>query len=326
MTTNDKTETLHEMNLWDVCKSIARGIADTGKALLRLLANMIRLTYRFWWITGITIAIAIACSLYYTRESNRRYKATAIVCINGPAVSEVQNWYEALEQNFPAHMTEEQTLISRLGLDAEQAAALSHFRSFRVIDCMHDGTADYVDMKNRNNGTDTLQVRMEDQLALQFQTKDPKHLHQAEEAIMAYLNSNPQFQESFRQYHANATRQWQFDRQQIEKLDSLTSLFYQAASGIQTQTPSVNMAMGKREVVLFLDDIEEYFHRKDLRDHRYTLCTAPLTLQGHFVAAPRAVNGPLKCLALALIIGWCIGCILALMWEKRKQISAFLKQ
>jgi len=79
-------------------------------------------------------------------------------------------------------------------------------------------------------------------------------------------------------------------------------------------------------VVLFLDEIEDFFDTKSRHDSRYTLCTAPVVLSSPFVVDVRPVNGPVKYLFFALLLGWLMGCCLAALIEKRKDITAFLRQ
>lgn len=313
------------MNLWDVCKSIINGCANGIKLLWSLLAAMLRLTYRKWWLVLVFIIAGASAAMYYTRKSNLRYKVSAIVCLNGPTINEVQQRFEALNQNFSADVISSQNKGAMLGISPEKAAALSRFRTFRIIDCMHNGTADYIDWKGRNSGTDTLNVRMEDRLALQFQTKDPENLPEVAEAIITYMNNSQLLQASFSTYKEHAARQQLFDKQQIEKLDSLTTFFYRNADAQQIQTPSVNMAMGKKQIVLFLKDIERFFRDKQVRDHRYILCTAPVSLQGEFIADAAPVNSRLKFILLLSLIGWLAGCLAAYLLEQRTAIVAFLR-
>ena len=63
----------------------------------------------------------------------------------------------------------------------------------------------------------------------------------------------------------------------------------------------------------------EYVHA------RMAVCTAPVVLQSHFVAEARAVNGPLRMTAIALVVGWLLGLLVAALVDKRKTVIVWLK-
>jgi hypothetical protein len=315
-----------EKNLWDVCLACINGCIRLLKDLLRLLGAMLRLTYRKVWLVGLVIIVAAACSLYYTRPSNRKHKVNAVVCINGPMLQEVKNYYEQLNNAFPESVMAEQSLTKKLQLTPEASNSIERFCTFYVIDNLDDGTADYIDWKEHNSGTDTVNVRMQDRLALQFWCKDLSQVAAIETGIMNYLNSNEQFVRAYEQIWQHKNRQHVFDSLQVEKLDTLTSRMYSQAAAKQIQSNSWDLTMGKQQITLPLAQIERFMKKKELRDSRFTQCTAPVVLQSHFVACYATVNGRTKWLVIAFILGWIAGCLIAWGWEERVQINSFLKK
>lgn len=314
----------NEKTLWDLCVACFHGIAYGIRSLIAITGRSLQISYRHWWLVGLVVIIALAGALYYTRQDNRKYKVNAIVTLNGPTSHEVKTCYEALDQSFPDAVFAAQSLGQQLGLSAEDCRTVECIRAFYVIDNKHDGLADYVDWDRHNSGTDTVNVRMRDQLALQFVTRRVDKIALLEEHIITYLNAQPSFARAYEAYRMNMERQKQFDLQQIEKLDTMTSRMYAQAGQTQIQSNAWNLMMGKQQISLPLGDIEEYMKRKALRDTRATLCTAPVVLQGHFVAEARPINTRGKWCVIALIAGWIIGCLLAFVWEQRRAIRTYL--
>lgn len=288
-----------ETTLWDALRSCVRMFSKLLQLCKQLVVRMIRLTFQRWWLVGGITMLCIIGGIYYSRPSNKMYKVRAIATLNGPSVNEVKQYYESLHKTFDA---------------------------FNVIDCLNDGTADYVDYKRKNPLTDTLQVVMKDQIALQFLTTNRKQIPLMEEKIMHLLNSNPQFLNEYHIYKEHAERQYRFDRDQVEKLDSMTAAFYADATVPQIHSNAWELAMGRKEIVLPLEDIEEFMDNKAQRDNRYALVTAPVVLQGHFVPTKKAKNGRLKCTFLGCIIGWLLGCLIAVLFDDRQHILRWLKQ
>ncbi len=288
-----------ETTLWDALRSCVRMCSKLLQWCKQLVVIMIRLTFQRWWLVGGITILCIIGGIYYSRPSNKMYKVRAIATLNGPSVNEVKQYYESLHKTFDA---------------------------FNVIDCLNDGTADYVDYKRNNSLTDTLHVVMKDQIALQFVTCNRNAIPSYEDRIVYLLNSNPQFISEYNNFKAHAERQFIFDREQVNKLDTMTSAFYANAAVPQIHSNAWELAMGRKEIVLPLENIEEYMENKSQRDRRYALVTAPVVLQGHFEPARKAINGRLKCMVIGLIIGWLMGCLIAVLFDERQRILRWLKQ
>ena len=77
---------------------------------------------------------------------------------------------------------------------------------------------------------------------------------------------------------------------------------------------------------LFLKDIQEEIEELNRIDQRLAYASAPVVLQTAFTVNPNAINGPIKCSFLALIIGWILALAIAAMVEQRKAIITWLKQ
>ncbi len=287
-----------ETTLWDALRSGVRGLEKIVQWCVRLVARMLRLTFQRWWLVGIVTLLCMAAGVYYSRPSNKLYKVRAVATLNGPSVNEVADYYEALHKSFEA---------------------------FYVIDCLHDGTADYVDYGRKNSLTDTTSVVMKDQIAFQFVTRNRKQIPWMEQQIMHCLNNHPQFVDEYQVYKLHADRQYSFDRDQVDRLDSMTAAFYSDAAVPQIQSNAWTLAMGRKEIVLPLKNIEDYMMRKAQRDSRYALTTAPVVLHGHFVPQKKAINGRVKFTAIGLIAGWLLGCLIAAFFDERKRIIQWLR-
>lgn len=312
------------MNFFDLCAACGRGIGRCFAAFGRLLAHMTRLSYRYWWLVLTVLILAVAAALYYTRCSNQTYKMNAVALLNGPSIQQFEQAYAPLRLN---KMISADADIKPF-LDQRTARA---FDTFRVIDCLKDDEADFVDFKRKVVPTDTVKVQMNDRLCLQFRIKarDIEALPAIELALLDFLNANEPMQQSYTTYLANLKEEVAFNHSQAQKLDSLTSSYYfYNASSAQPMNYSGNGVnfYGDRRIRLFLKEI--YEQREVLRraDYRLQLATAPVVLENHFAMDPKPVNGRLKVLILFLLLGWCGSCALAELIDKRKAICAWLKQ
>lgn len=313
----------NEMNFFDFCAACGRAIGRGFAAIGRLIVYMTRLTYRYWWLVITVLVLAAGAALYYTRSTNLIYRMNAVALLNGPSVQQFEQAYAPLRAN---KMLPEDAAIKPF-LENHQAKA---FDTYRVIDCLHDGNADFIDFKRKITPTDTVQVMMNDRLCLQFRIKarDLDLVPEIEAALLDLLNANEPMQSSYATYLANLREEVAFNHSQALKLDSLTSSYYFNPTNAQPMSNSgsgVNF-YGERRIRLFLDEIYEQREYLQKCDYRLQLATAPVVLENHFAMNPKQVNGRLKVLVVFLLLGWCFGCAVAEIIDKRKAISAWLKK
>lgn len=313
-----------EMNFFDLCVAIGRAIGRGCAAFGRLVAHMLRLSYKYWWIVVPVVILAIGAAIYTTRKDNQTYKVNAIALLNGPTIQQFEQVYMPLRsgKTLPGETSIAQYVVNK---------QVSGFETYRVIDCLHDETADYVDFKGRSTATDTVKVQMKDRLCLQFKikTRDFIYLPAIEVALMDYLNADEVLQQAYPTYLVNLQEEAAFNHRQAQKLDSLTSCYYyQSASSTMPGVYSGNGVAfyGERKIKLFLEDIYKQHAHMQRVDHRLQLATAPVTLENHFALDPAPVNGRMKTMVIFFLLAWCAACVLAELIDRRKAICAWLKQ
>lgn len=310
-----------EMNFWDLCVACGRAVGRGCVAFWHLLERMIRLTYRYWWVVVPIVALFICGALYYSRYDNLKFKVNAIALLNGPTIQQFEQSYVNVQtgQMLPPEAPISQYVWGKMATD---------FKTFRVVDCVNDETADFIDFKHKSKPTDTVNVQMQDRLCLQFRLKacNMAHLPAIEHALLDYLNSNPTMQQAYVSYMHNLREEVAFNHRQAQKLDSLTSCYYFQPASETTMRSSGVSFYGDREIKLFLKDIYEQHEHVRRFDQRLQLATAPITLENHFSAMLEPVNGRTKCLVIFFLIGWLFACGIAEIIDKRKVICAWLKQ
>lgn len=313
-----------EMTFIDLCVAIGRSIGRGCKALGCLLAHMTRLTFRYWWVVITLLVLAVAAALYYSRSENQIYRLNAVALLNGPSIQQFEQAYAPLRTGrlLPADAAINPFLADKVA---------KRFTTYRVVDGLGDGVADYIDFRHKSRPTDTINVQMQDRLCLQFRLKarDFHQVPQIEQALLEYLNSNEAMQQSYATYITNLREEVAFNHRQAQKLDSLTSAYYfYASSPAQPANYNGNGVnfYGDRKVRLFLEEIYEQQKHLQLGDYRMQLATAPVVLENHFAVYSRPLNGRLLCVLVFLLIGWIAGCGVAELIDQRKAICAWLKR
>lgn len=315
-----------EMNLFELCAAFGRAIVRGVKGLFAGIGSWIRLSLRKWWVVLLVMALVIALALYYSREDNRIYKVNAVAIINGAAKDVLHNEFTALDKS--SYRFVHQNLANILHIDPALAVGNSRFVTYNVVDFLNDNVADVVDIDFEFQH-DSSSVHMPDRLALQFCTKQPNSVPQLQEAILQYLNSRESIRAPYAQFRANLEREAKFHHDQLEKLDSLTSVFYFSHNQevqIDLKNTKQGVVLGGREINLFLDDIQGEMEQLRATDTRLAYATAPVVLQTPFVIEPLPINSPIKCTAIAVVVGWLLGLMLAAIVEHRKEIIPWIKK
>lgn len=322
---NEKVKSLmdKETTFFDLCVACARAIGRCCQSLLGVLARMVRMSYRYWWIVLTLLVLAVAAALYYTRPDNLTYKANAVAMLNGPTVQQFEQAFAPLRSG---KLLPQDSRLDSLLAECKVTA----FDTYRVIDCMDDGMADYIDFKHSVSPTDTVNVQMQDRICIQFRVKarNVELLPEAEQELLTFLNANEAMQSAYSVYMRNMEEKVQFNHSQLTKLDSLTTHYYfhghPGAEPLNTVRDGL-VFMGDWRVHLFLHEIYDHQDHSEKVDKRMQFATAPVVLENHFSLDPKPVNSRAKYLFIFLLLGWAGGYILAELIDKRKALNAWLK-
>ena len=67
------------MNFWDLCVACWNALGRLCSACWCVIAHMLRLTYRYWYIVITLIILALAGGYYISRYENTTFRVNAIV-------------------------------------------------------------------------------------------------------------------------------------------------------------------------------------------------------------------------------------------------------
>ena len=317
-----------ETSLFDLiyaaCKACGRGI----NRIICLLSRMIRLSWRKAYIVLPLLILGLAAGIYWTRPENRKYKVEAVLILNGPTEFDVAQALMPIEFAVDANMSETQNLQNLLQLEPEIARVTTRFEHFPVIDFRHDSVPDMIDYKRSHKRSDTLDIVMDNRIAVRFRTKNINSVPTVQQNLLQYLNSQPQIQAAFEAKKADIERFAEFCRVQTEVLDSfIVEFYFNQGTGSQNKVRpwSPGLVVGSREVQAMHNDMFELLERRKQVTHELSLMTAPVVLDSNFALNPEPVRNPHIWRILFMLAGWIAGVVLAWLIEDRKNILAWLR-
>ena len=317
-----------ETSLFDLiyaaCKACGRGI----NRIICLLSRMIRLSWRKAYIVLPLLILGLAAGIYWTRPENRKYKVEAVLILNGPTEFDVAQALMPIEFAVDANMSETQNLQNLLQLEPEIARVTTRFEHFPVIDFRHDSVPDMIDYKRSHKRSDTLDIVMDNRIAVRFRTKNINSVPTVQQNLLQYLNSQPQIQAAFEAKKADIERYAEFCRAQTEVLDSfIVEFYFNQGTGSQNKVRpwSPGLVVGSREVQAMHNDMFELLERRKQVTHELSLMTAPVVLDSNFALNPAPVRNQYLWSILFMLAGWFAGVVLAWLIEDRKNILAWLR-
>ena len=317
-----------ETSLFDLiyaaCKACGRGI----NRIICLLSRMIRLSWRKAYIVLPLLILGLAAGIYWTRPENRKYKVEAVLILNGPTEFDVAQALMPIEFAVDANMSETQNLQNLLQLEPEIARVTTRFEHFPVIDFRHDSVPDMIDYKRSHKRSDTLDIVMDNRIAVRFRTKNINSVPTVQQNLLQYLNSQPQIQAAFEAKKADIERFAEFCRVQTEVLDSfIVEFYFNQGTGSQNKVRpwSPGLVVGSREVQAMHNDMFELLERRKQVTHELSQMTAPVVLDSNFALNPEPVRNPHIWRILFMLAGWIAGAVLAWLIEDRKNILAWLR-
>ena len=317
-------KTTNEMNLLDLCMAAWNGLVSLCRKICGVIADMIKLTFRRWWIVLPILIALVVFAFWWYRPAHRAYKAEGVFVLNGPTLEQFEQRFQQLANANP--QSEDNNLAALLGISKKTAGQMMDFRSFKMYDCNKDDMPDIIDYKHKVSPTDTLYQRLEDHVAIRFRYgRDITALQEVETALVKFFNSNPEFIAQYEAYKATLEREHKFCHEQIDKLDSMTTVLYMSNPNFSASNQN-GIFSGDRRIQLPLRDIRKHIDHTYTVDQRLMQATAPVVLDNHLVLKGSPMHDTRKLAVVAILLGWIIGCLMALMVERRKDISAWLRK
>ena len=319
---------MKDYNLWELiavcCRSIWRGC----RWLCDCLLEMLRLSLRRWYIVLPFVLLGTGVAAYQTRRSNLKYKVEARLHLNGPIASDIENAMLPLRYSNDGRIIPDQMVCNTLGIPFEDAVTTFAFATLSVIDCQRDSTADFVDYACRHDRTDSMSVVKQDEVCLQFVTRRPLKAGIVGQAVIDYLNGDEYLQSLYEAKKAVLLREQAFCKSQIEKLDSLTSVFYFSTpmsgnSGMHYSELSGEL-FATRSIEPLYNDMFELIGKTKKVERELAVYTAPVVTDRGFLVIPIVQNKRRVWYPVCMLAGYVAGCAAALLWIRRRRLREWL--
>jgi hypothetical protein len=287
--TTNKTPKEDEIDLLDLFKrmgrTLSRGSGAVGRAFLISFIFMVRK----WVYLTLSIILGIGLSYLLKYASKSLYSSDMIISSNAVPTSDIISYVNKLhtfcrDNNKPA-------IAASLGSEPGKIKMIKDIQAFWIIDRNKDGIPDYIDYNNNHNVYDTINVRMQDRLAITVKTTSPAELNGIRDGIFRYINGNKLFEEQNKIRIAQTDEMLTRLNYDIKQLDSLQKVkYFEETKNRIPEKVGQMIFLQEQKTQLIYDDIYDLYKQKQLLDKQKEIFFDIITLLSDFTPPLKPEN------------------------------------
>ena len=313
-----------EVDLLDLFRRTWKAFSNLFKSVGRGIIISIIFLFRKWIPLSISLIIGVLLSYLIKITSPAYYSSDMIIRSNTISNSEMISYigklnYFCQERNTPA-------ISEALSLPQEKASEILDINAYWVIDRQNDGTPDYVDYKGKYNVYDTVNIRMQDRLAIRAKISVPQDLSLLKNGIFLFINNNPLYKQQ------NDLRLLQINdllgrlNYDIDQLDSLQKIKYFEET--KSRLPEKNGQMiflQEQKTQLIYEDIYKLYTRKQTLEQQKDIYPDIITLISDFTLPTLPYTRMLYYGKVIIPLAFGLTITLLILMANRKKIKDLLK-
>lgn len=319
-----------EMNIFTMTTRLGNAIFGVIKGILSAFGYILRTIYKYIFVFAIFAALAIASSLYEAREDNHTYEGFLQLKLNdGDAIL-----YKTLvhDLNEFARNEDPMGLAKQLDINDEIAVKIVKFDAHPVIDKYRDTTIDYIDYKNQAPLGDTTEFAVPDQIVISARIKGIEEFDKVQTALVKYFANNKYLESlNISRLKSLEEKEWLFHNA-LMNLDSLQKVdFFKSPSGNVLEFSSVNEKKSsvpfiKARRQMYYEDLQKLSKITSEIEADMAANLEVVTVLSDFHPVKSPVNSFKKLILYKGLVALILFMIIALLWDKRKQIHEYLKR
>ena len=310
-----------EMDLIDIIKEFFTWVGNILKSMGMGFLEFIRFSFQQIWILIIFLILGVAVAVFLSSTS-KAYESNLILRLN---VSDSQTFYE-LTKSLDAKIVSNQSLGERMNITDSVANNIVSIKPHFVIDENNNGTADWIDIKNKFVETKN-NVRMKDRLSITVRSKDMYSFPVIQQGLIYFYSNNELFMAEKEIRLRQQQQTLELIQREIDRLDSLSNFdYFRNPINRTLKVDSQAIMIGEKTKQLYYADIANLKYRKDSIQQVEEIHSAIVTVIKPFTVSKSPVNGLFKMLVICCAFFLVLGYIVALCLKFRTQIWSFLNE
>jgi hypothetical protein len=280
-----------EIDLLDLFRRMGKAINRSSHVIGRALLISIVFLLKRWLLIGLSLIAGIGMS-YLLKISSAPFYTSDLVLRNNISNVDLISylnrlWTYSRENNNTA-------LEKALSISSEQANGIIEISTHWIIDQGKDGSPDYVDLYNKSDVYDTLNVRMPDRVNIRVKIVFPRDLTSLRNGIIKFIESDSLFQLKNRVRLAQNRDLLSRLNYDIIQLDSLQKIkYFQETKNRFPQNGGQMVFLQEQNTQLIYSDIYTLYARKQNLEAERDLYKGSITVLSDFSEPIKRSNGTL---------------------------------
>ena len=210
-------------------------------------------------------------------------------------------------------------LANYLGINTDEAESIRSIKAYYGIDINRDMKPDYVDIHEKYNPKDTMQIRVPSFINIQVSVYDENVFPALRKGLLQYINSNAYLQELFKIDRKQKRDLIDEIEKEIKKIDSIQHIHFRMEHAKSEKGQVVFMG-NEREIKLFYPDILNLYSQKQSLEKALEISDEIIMVVQDFTPLQQEERPVLLYIAFLGITMAVFGMICAQLWQHRKKI------
>jgi len=314
-----------EIDLVDLFHRMGRATGRGFRALGRAFLYCFFFLLKNWFWLGLSLALGVAGSYLLKYSSEKLYNSDITLRSNVIGNSDMIEYINKLHTFCrEKNITE---LASALSVDSSRVRYIKDIQAFWVIDKGPDGIPDYVDFRNSQNPTDTVNVRMSDRFVVRVKTTIPQELWEIRNGIISFVEKNQLYQQqNDLRLEQQKTLLSRIDYE-IEQLDSLQKVkYFEESRRLMPKEGGQMIFLQEYKTQLLHDDIFNMYTRRQDMERQLTIYSKLITVLNDFTPPAKPVNRALYYGKVLIPLLFCMAIIIILIIDNRERLKKTYKK
>jgi hypothetical protein len=314
-----------EIDLLDLFRRMGNGLKRMFQTLGTWIVISIVFMLKKWAWLALSVVLALGLSYLLKYSATSFYTSEMVISSNAVPAGDIIAYTNKLHTFcLEKNKTE---LATALNLDEKKVALVQDIQAFWIIDKGNDGTPDYVDYSGNHNVYDTLNVRLNDRMAIRVFTTEPQELSGIRNGIFSFIEKNQLFLEQNRIRLSQNDEMLKRLNYDILQLDSLQKIkYYEETKNKFAEKGGQMIFLQDQKTQLIYDDIYKLYSQKQYYEKQKEIFSGIITLLSDFTPPLKPQNSG-SYYARVLVpsfFGLCL-LILILQHNRKKLLDTFNK-